>query len=475
MPDPAAGATIKTDVCVIGGGPAGSTLARRLKQLGHAVVVVEKKCFPRSHVGESLVAGVLPLLDVLGLRREIESAGFLRPQGAIVRWSGPVEWRRMALEPGFQVDRARFDNILLAASAEAGARVLQPARPRALRYSNGRWRINVDYKAADLMIESTFVADATGRAGVLAGSRRRSGERTLALYAYWRSLPPCGAETRVEAGENEWYWGAPLPGGEFNATVFINASRCRQGIAEAGSLDTFYETLIANSELLSFCLQGSRRGPACACDATTYDDDAPVTPNTIKVGEAAFSIDPLSSQGVQTALGSALHAAAVIHTMIARPQDSALAMEFYRMRQQESVSLHAGAVANFYGEVAQVRSSDFWRSRAAGWDRPAPPPPPPQQPALAAGTKVQLAPEVRIEMLPCVQGDFIEATPAVILPGTSRPTTFLDGIAVAPLLTIIEPPITAQQVLEAWVRLIPAHRATAILTWLWEQRVLRPT
>src|SRR5262245_45557718 len=48
-------AAMSFDVIVIGGGPAGSTLATRLAQLGRNVVVFEKERFPRFHIGESLL------------------------------------------------------------------------------------------------------------------------------------------------------------------------------------------------------------------------------------------------------------------------------------------------------------------------------------------------------------------------------------------------------------------------------------
>lgn len=66
------------DVCVIGGGPAGASLALRLAHLGRSVVVIERNSFPRRHLGESLTGAILPLLGVLGALPRIESAGFIK-------------------------------------------------------------------------------------------------------------------------------------------------------------------------------------------------------------------------------------------------------------------------------------------------------------------------------------------------------------------------------------------------------------
>src|ERR1700680_3997262 len=120
--------SIRAQVCVLGGGPAGAATARRLALLGHSVVVVEKTTFPRERVGESLPGSVLPLLDVLGIRAAVEREESLRPSLARVRWKGENDIRAVPFPSGFHVNRARFDEVLLCAASNAGARVLQPAR-----------------------------------------------------------------------------------------------------------------------------------------------------------------------------------------------------------------------------------------------------------------------------------------------------------------------------------------------------------
>ncbi len=218
------------EVCVIGGGPAGSAIAQRLASLGHSVSLLEAHAIPRAHLGASLAASAWPLLDVLGVRAEIESAGFLRPTGTLLRWAGPTEWRQGIVEPGLQVDRSRFDAILLRAAQAAGTRVVQPARVLRATRERDCWRTTARTPEGVVEISSRFVVDAAGRGGCLGGEKQRQGPRTLALAACWSGVAGCGADTRVEAGEQQWYWGAPLPGGRFVAAAFVDASAYGLGI-----------------------------------------------------------------------------------------------------------------------------------------------------------------------------------------------------------------------------------------------------
>ena len=62
-------------------------------------------------------------------------------------------------------------------------------------------------------------------------------------------------------------------------------------------------------------LRGCRRlRRSRVCDASSYRFAEVVTSDAIRVGEAAFAIDPLSSSGVQTAMQTGLAAAATIRT-----------------------------------------------------------------------------------------------------------------------------------------------------------------
>ena len=72
------------DVLVIGGGPAGSTIAGLLAQKRRHVVVLEKDRFPRFHIGELLLPLNLPFFEQLGVADEVERIGVYKPGAEVI-------------------------------------------------------------------------------------------------------------------------------------------------------------------------------------------------------------------------------------------------------------------------------------------------------------------------------------------------------------------------------------------------------
>ena len=322
--------SIKAEIAIIGAGPAGATLGIRLAQLGHDVCILEKQRFPRDHVGESLPPSIEPLLDFIGVKAEVDHAGFPRSSGAWIRWDGATQFRESPL-PGYQVNRARFDAILLDAARVHGVRVLE-----ATRYEPGQ-------------LDATIIADASGRRSISGGVKRQMGARTLSLYSYWEGKPWPDSCSRVEALDHGWLWAAPLSNEKSIVATFVDPSSHAD-----------YETFIRQATLIP---QGGQPGPIHVCDSTPWMSDSMAEPGLIRVGEAAFAIDPLSSQGVQTAIASALQASVVVHTMLCRPRDAAMAIAFYQARQQAAAIRHAGIAAELYTKACSVHQTLFWKAR----------------------------------------------------------------------------------------------------------------
>ncbi len=408
------------DICVIGGGPAGAVAAWKLARLGHTVLVIERAAFPRPHVGEALSPGVWPQLDLLGLTEVICAAGFRPTRTAIVRWSGPPETVEHGDPPGLMVDRGRFDHLLLDHAKKAGAQVLQPALALQPRRTDDGWIVPVrSPESPEGEIRARFLIDASGRSARLGGRRQRTGPRRLALHGIWKRHEDWGEETRTEAGTDGWLWAAARADGTLSAMVFLDAERYRAERAAGISRMGLYRGLLARSHLLAETVQSELSGEVEICDATCRHATEPVGDSFLKIGEAAYALDPLSSTGVQKAMQTAWTGAIAAHTILTKPENAAAARRFYADSHHATVKRHTAWAARLYAEATV---DDFMS--------------PLSRPGVRApfGTTVRLSPEAALVETPCITGDLIEMRRALVHPSLERPIAFLDGVEIAPLL-----------------------------------------
>ena len=412
--------TIRAEVAVAGGGPAGSALARRLALLGFDVVQLARPdAGPR--FAESLAPGVRVHLDTLGIGTP---AGRLCTR-RVVRWAGEAEQHET---DSLIVDRAALDRQLLDAASAAGVRVVH-AGVDSVGHDR-EWTLH----AGGITVETPFLADATGRAGLLRRPRRHASPRTFAVRARWNAVD-APDEMRVAVLPNGWMWGVAAAGG-YEIALF----------ADRDDL----QTAVAESDLFPFL----DRPPdvSHACDATPFVSLEPVTEDSILAGDAVCAIDPLSSSGVQAALGSAITAGVIINTMLTRPGSRDAAMQFYAADVTRRFERHAGWTGAHYASAAA--DSPFWRARAietAGRAQPAFPPPD----ALLA-----VHPDA-VQERPVIRGDLIALQRVVHTPAGDD-VAFLGGIELAPLVDamveVMPDGLTAAELLQRWPQ--------GVLQWL---------
>jgi flavin-dependent dehydrogenase len=456
---------LEFDVCVVGAGPAGAIAALRLATLGHRVCLVERQVFPRPHVGESLSPGIWPLLDTLGLRGVIARAPFRAPGETLLCWA---ESKPQCIPPGpkgggLLVDRAEFDTLLLRGAQLAGVRIIQPAQAQVARTPKG-WQV----KAGSASFLAEFLIDASGRKGCQLMRGVAFSPPTLALWAHFEAEND--PATRLEATPEGWLWAAPLAEGRFSLMFICNPAYIRR--KAGGDLERLLRERLAETVLFPRFAKAAFLHRIVARDATCAFASEPIGSDYVSVGEVSYSLDPLSSTGVEKALQSALIGAIVAHTLLHRPERARLCARFYKARQQEAVATHAAWTNQYYRDVERYADKPFWTARcgipiSSPIVRVSNPPVAPRK-----TMPVRLAPGVSVTEEPCIVGDEIDTRPGLHAPSLARPVVFLDGIEVGTLLVEVTPHRSLKDLVAQWSQRMPPPRAERIAAWLWEKRIL---
>ena len=164
------------DVVVIGGGPAGSTVATLLTHSGLRVAVFERERYPRFHVGESLLPANLPIFDRLQCHDLLRQAHFLVKAGATFydeyegRGCNTLTFATVPFQPNFayNVVRADFDALLLQHAARVGAAVYHQHTVETVRVEADKVVVRVhDAQGQEQITSAQMLVDASGRATFL--------------------------------------------------------------------------------------------------------------------------------------------------------------------------------------------------------------------------------------------------------------------------------------------------------------------
>jgi flavin-dependent dehydrogenase len=315
------------DVLVVGGGPAGSTIAALLAQKGRQVVVLEKERFPRFHIGESLLPLNLPLFERLGVADEVAAIGVYKPGAEVISGehaeSATFRFDRnpnLSIGHSYHVKRAEFDKLLLDNSRRLGATVLEGMLVTEVEFgAKGRSRVvAVDPDQMPSTWLTRFLVDASGRDTLLL---RRLGLRrvdkhnnTAAVFGHFRNVPRLHGNAEgmitMHLFRHGWFWMIPLPDDVMSVGLVGTGSFFK---TRKEDLAGFFARAITTSPKLAERMADAKPiGPLVATGNYSYRSRHYGGDGYILVGDAAAFIDPLFSSGVMMAMSSAECAAEVV-------------------------------------------------------------------------------------------------------------------------------------------------------------------
>ncbi len=329
-------ASIDVDVAIIGGGPTGSTVSTLLRKYNPAlsVMILEKTKFPREHVGESQLPGISAILDEMGVWDKVEAANFPVKLGGSYTWGKdaeawdfdfypaeefideerPAQYKGQRRHTAFQVERDRYDEILLRHAQSVGVDVREETLVREVLKEGDRI-IGLVLDSGKIVRARHYV-DGSGDAAILrkamgVETQAPTNLRNVAFWDYYDNAQWAieigigGTRVQVRSLSYGWIWFIPL--GPSRASVgFI----CPSEYYKASGLspkELFLKAVEEQKEINALLVnaKSATGGNVLTTKNWSHLADRLTGENWWICGESAGFADPILAAGMTLAHGTA--------------------------------------------------------------------------------------------------------------------------------------------------------------------------
>lgn len=361
------------DVIVVGAGPAGSTLAGLLAKKNRRVLILEKEKFPRYHVGESLVYGVVPILQELGVLEKVDAHGFTKKYGGTYVWgSKPDPWDfSWGDYPGldddvytYQVSRAEFDNILLRHSESIGVDVREEHQVIDVIFENERC-VGVKSKNSDGVIfeaRAQYVVDATGQSALFGNMLKtieyNSEFKNVAFWSYFKNAERLegrkAGNVYIECTAKGWLWFIPQQ--DKTSVGLVATPENLQNFQAKDAQSRYFEGIESSREIKLLLENAERTEEVHSIRDWSYQCQNFYGPGFLIVGDAAGFVDPLFATGIFLAMNGSSLGAKILDEALKHPENETKLFARYESVYQKFLGAVIGFVRFFYDSTRELNS-----------------------------------------------------------------------------------------------------------------------
>ncbi len=288
------------DIIIVGAGPAGTLTAILLVRQGYRVGVLAA---PR---GGGRVEGcsqrTVDILATHGLKHAGAAVGPLVDR--IASWAGEQGARNQE----YVTERSQFDEALIRDLTDHDVNLLSAdSLSVSTEPDHVVARLRVD--GSDHLYRAKFFVEARGRAAPVGHEKGLGGPATTAIVRQVDDSIP-EPRTGVAGFADGWAWFVADGSGPAYLQIFVDS---QAGLPKRNALGEFFEARARQIAEKDQWLKGRGfSGPVMSYSAAPVLAKNPLGQRTIRVGDAACALDPLSGNGVFAALGGASSASPVL-------------------------------------------------------------------------------------------------------------------------------------------------------------------